>query len=78
MIEVAIALDLKSDSSISDYKKDLQRRICGEQRHQPDLGFLLGNGLLGQADLDWARKVAAVNERTGRTEAVLEPQRNEA
>jgi hypothetical protein len=83
MIEVAIALDLKSDSSISDYKKELQRRIWGEQRHQRDLAeFLLGNGLLGQADLDRARKVAAVNERTGRTEAARERlryrQRNKA
>jgi hypothetical protein len=73
MIEVAIALDLKSEGAVSDYKKELQRRIWGEQRHQRDLAeFLLGNGLLGQADLDRARKVAAVNERTGRTEAAWE------
>lgn len=83
MIEVAIALDLKSEGAISDYKKELQRRIWGEQRHQRDLAeFLLGNGLLGQADLDRARKVAAVNERTGRTEAARERlryrQRNKA
>ncbi|MEP7023374.1 MAG: hypothetical protein ABJB47_06075 [Actinomycetota bacterium] len=83
MVEVAIALDLKSEGSISDYKKELQRRIWGEQRHQRDLAeFLLGHGLLGQADLDRARKVAAVNEQTGRTEAARERlryrQRNKA
>jgi hypothetical protein len=29
MIEVAIALDLKSEGTVSDYKKELQRRIWG-------------------------------------------------
>jgi hypothetical protein len=69
MIDVAIALDLRGEGTVSDYKKELQRRIWNEQRHQRDLAeFLLGNGLLGPADLERAMKAAAVNERSGRAE----------
>lgn len=69
MIDVAIALDLRGEGTVSDYKKELQRRIWNEQRHQRDLAeFLLGNGLLGAADLERAMKAAAVNERSGRAE----------
>lgn len=73
MIDVAIALDLRGEGTVSDYKKELQRRIWNEQRHQRDLAeFLLANGLLSQADLERAMKAAAVNERTGKTEAARE------
>jgi hypothetical protein len=69
MINVAIALDLSGEGAVSDYKKELQRRIWNEQRHQRELPeFLLANGLIGQADLERARQVALDNERTGRTE----------
>jgi hypothetical protein len=69
MVEVAIALDLSGEGAVSDYKKELQRRIWNEQRHQRELPeFLLANALIGQADLDRANKVAVANERTGKTE----------
>jgi hypothetical protein len=69
MMDVAIALDLSGDGAVSDYKKELQRRIWNEQRHQRELPeFLLANGLIGPADLDQAKKLAVENERTGRTE----------
>jgi hypothetical protein len=70
MIEVAIALDLRGEGAVSDYKKELQRRIWNEQRHQRELAdFLLSGGLLGQADLERALAAAAANERSGRTDA---------
>jgi hypothetical protein len=69
MTEVAIALDLSGEGAVSDYKKELQRRIWNEQRHQRELPeFLLANGLISPADLDRAKKLAVVNERTGKTE----------
>ena len=69
MVEVAIALDLNGEGTVSDYKKELQRRIWNEQRHQRDLaGFLLANGLIGPAELDLANRAAAANERSGRSE----------
>ncbi len=69
MTEVAIALDLSGDGAVSDYKKELQRRIWNEQRHQRELPeFLLANGLIGAADLERAKKLAVDNERSGRTE----------
>jgi hypothetical protein len=69
MAEVAIALDLNGEGTVSDYKKELQRRIWNEQRHQRDLaGFLLANGLIGPAELDRANRAAAANERSGRSE----------
>jgi len=69
MIEVAIALDLSGEGAISDYKKELQRRIWNEQRHQRELPeFLLANALISQADLERAKKLAVANERAGKTE----------
>ena len=69
MTEVAIALDLSGEGAVSDYKKELQRRIWNEQRHQRELPeFLLANSLIGQADLQQAEKLAADNERSGKTE----------
>jgi hypothetical protein len=69
MMDVAIALDLSGDGAVSDYKKELQRRIWNEQRHQRELPeFLLANGLIGTADLERAKKLAVDNEHTGRTE----------
>ncbi len=68
MLDVAIALDLSSEGSVSEYKKELQRRIWDGQGHQRELGkFLLMNGLLGPADLAGALDLAAKNEASGRT-----------
>ena len=73
MIEVAVALDLRGEGAISDYKKELQRRIWNEQRHQRELAeFLIANGLLGPADLERAMRAAVANERSGRAEAARE------
>jgi hypothetical protein len=70
MIEVAIALNLTGDGTVSDYKKELQRLIWGEQGHARELAeFLLANGLITKADLDLAEKVAAANEASGKAEA---------
>jgi hypothetical protein len=69
MTEVAIALDLSGEGAVSDYKKELQRRIWNEQRHQREIPeFLLANSLIGQADLQQAEKLAVDNERSGKTE----------
>jgi hypothetical protein len=69
MIDVAVALDLRAEGTVSDYKKELQRRIWNEQRHQRELAeFLLANSLLSQADLDRAIQEAAANERSGKAE----------
>ena len=73
MVEVAIALDLSGEGTVSDYKKELQRRIWKEQHHQRDLAeFLISHALIGQADLERAKKVAIVNERNGKTERAKE------
>jgi hypothetical protein len=73
MIEVAVALDLSGEGAISDYKKELQRRIWGEQRHQREIPeFLLANGLIGQADLEQAMKAAVANERSGKAATARE------
>jgi hypothetical protein len=70
MIEVAIALDLSGEGTVSDYKKELQRLIWREQGHARELAeFLLANGLITKADLDLAGKVAATNEAGGKAEA---------
>jgi hypothetical protein len=67
MDSVAVALDLNK-GAVSEYKKELQRRIWNEQGHQRELGeFLLANGLISQADLDGALAAAADNEAAGRT-----------
>jgi hypothetical protein len=69
MTDVAIALDLSGEGAVSDYKKELQRRIWSEQRHQRELPeFLLANSLISQADLDQAKELAVLNERSGKTE----------
>jgi hypothetical protein len=68
IIEVAIALDLSSESSVSEYKKELQRRIWGEQGHQRELSrFLLVNDLITMADLHEAREIAAARQSAGYT-----------
>jgi hypothetical protein len=73
MIEVAIALDLSSEGTIGEFKKELQRRIWNEQHHQRQLAqFLLANGLIGRPDLDRALRVAAANEASGRTRVARE------
>jgi hypothetical protein len=73
MVEVAIALDLNGEGTVSDYKKELQRRIWNEQRHQRDLAeFLLANGLISAADLDRANQAAVANERNGRSQTARE------
>jgi hypothetical protein len=73
MIDVAVALDLRGDGAVSDYKKELQRRIWNEQRHQRELPeFLLANGLLSQPDLERAMRAAAANERSGKTSTARE------
>jgi hypothetical protein len=66
MTDVVIALNLSGEGAVSDYKKLLQGLIWSERGHARDLaGFLLANGLLTPADLDEARKTAALNERNG-------------
>jgi hypothetical protein len=70
MLEVVVALDLSSEGAVSEYKKELQRRIWREQGHQRELGhFLLTNGLIGALELNRAVQLAADNEATGRTDA---------
>jgi hypothetical protein len=73
MIEVAIALDLSSEGTVGEFKKELQRRIWNEQHHQRELaGFLLANGLIGRPDLDSALRMAAANKASGRTKIARE------
>lgn len=73
LIDVAIALDLSSEGTIGEFKKELQRRIWNEQHHQRQLAqFLLANGLIGRPDLDRALRVAAANEASGRTKLARE------
>lgn len=73
MIDVAIALDLSSEGTVGEFKKELQRRIWNEQHHQRQLAqFLLANGLIGRPDLDRAIRVAAANEASGRTRLARE------
>jgi hypothetical protein len=73
LIDVAIALDLSSEGTIGEFKKELQRRIWNEQHHQRQLAqFLLANGLIGRPDLDRALRVAAANEASGRTRIARE------
>jgi hypothetical protein len=69
MIDVVVALDLRGEGAISDYKKLLQGFIWKERGHPRELAeFLLANGLLTRADLAQARKLALDNERSGRCE----------
>jgi len=69
MLEVAVALNLNSSTTIADYKKELQRLIWGEPSgHQRELAeFLLNSELLDHAALNRAQQLAQVNERTDRT-----------
>jgi hypothetical protein len=57
ILEVAVDLNLPSDSSVSEYKKELQRCIWGTAGgHQRELAeYLLNNGLIGPIELDRAR-----------------------
>lgn len=76
MTSVAIALDLNGEATVSEYKRELQHRIWGETGHHRELGeFLLVNGLIGQADLERAIRVAQANEASGRAEAARERMR---
>jgi hypothetical protein len=73
MMDVAIALDLSSEGSVGEFKKELQRRIWNEQHHQRQLAqFLLANGFIGRPDLERALRVAAANEASGRTKVARE------
>jgi hypothetical protein len=72
MDSVAVALDLNK-GAVSEYKKELQRRIWNEQGHQRELGeFLLVNGLIGQGELRQALDAAAANEASGRSRVARE------
>lgn len=69
MMDVVVALDLSGEGAVSDYKKLLQGLIWKEAGHQRELAeFLLRGSLLTVADLQQARKVAADNEQSGRSE----------
>ncbi|HET7012635.1 MAG TPA: hypothetical protein VFI65_01920 [Streptosporangiaceae bacterium] len=71
--DVAVALDLTAEAAVSEYKKELQRRIWNEQGHQRELGeFLLAHNLIGLAELNRACQIAAVNEVSGRSEQARE------
>jgi hypothetical protein len=69
---VVVALNLNK-GAVSEYKKELQRRIWNEPGHQRELGeFLLGNGLIGPAELERALAAAAANEAAGKTRVAQE------
>lgn len=69
MTDVVVALDLSGEGAVSDYKKLLQGFIWSERGHPRELPeFLLSHGLLTHADLHAARRAAADNERSGRSE----------
>jgi hypothetical protein len=67
MLDVAIALDLNSEGSVSEFKRELQRRIWGHGgRHQRDLAeFLLNNQLITLADLTRAEALVLQRDRLG-------------
>jgi len=66
-LALAAALDLAGEAAVSEYKKELQRLIWGENGHQHELAqFLIAHGLIGRADLDRANQVAADNRREGK------------
>jgi hypothetical protein len=68
MSDVATALDLAGEAAVSEYKKELQRLIWGEQGHQHELAqFLIAHGLIDRADLDRANQIAADNRREGKS-----------
>jgi len=73
MNDVATALDLAGEAAISDYKKELQRLIWGEQGHQHELAqFLIAHDLINRAALDRANQIAADNRREGKDEQARE------
>jgi hypothetical protein len=73
MSDVATALDLAGEAAISDYKKELQRLIWGEQGHQHELAqFLIAHDLINRAALERANKIASDNRREGRNEQARE------
>jgi hypothetical protein len=73
MSDVATALDLAGEAAVSDYKKELQRLIWGEQGHQQELAqFLITHNLISRADLDQARQIAADNQREGKDKQARE------
>jgi hypothetical protein len=73
MHDVVIALNLTNEGAVSEYKKELQRRIWNEQGHQRELArFLLANGLIRHSDLARALKIAADNEASGRASQARE------
>jgi hypothetical protein len=73
MSDVAAALDLAGEAAVSEYKKELQRLIWGEQGHQHELAqFLIAHGLIDRADLDRAKQIAADNRREGKDEQARE------
>jgi hypothetical protein len=67
IIEVAVDLNLPSDSSVSEYKKELQRCIWGTTGgHQRELAeYLLNNGLISPIELDRAQDLARRNAAAG-------------
>jgi len=73
MSDVATALDLAGEAAVSDYKRELQRLIWGEQGHQQELAqFLIAHNLINRADLDRANQIAVDNQREGRDEQARE------
>jgi hypothetical protein len=69
MLDVAVALDLNGEGSVSEFKRELQRRIWGQGgRHQRDLAeFLLNNQLITLADLTRAEALVMQRDRLGLT-----------
>lgn len=73
MSDVATALDLAGEAAVSEYKKELQRLIWGEQGHQHELAqFLITHDLINRAALDRANQIAADNRREGKDEQARE------
>jgi hypothetical protein len=72
MIDVAAALDLTNQTTIADYKKELQRLIwdrpAGHQRALAE--FLINSGLIDHLVLRRAEQLAQANERTGKAAEV--------
>jgi len=69
MLEVAVALNLTNQTTIADYKKELQKLIWNQpSRHQRELPeFLINSCLIDYSVLNRALQLALANERTGKT-----------
>jgi hypothetical protein len=67
IVEVAVDLNLPSDSSVSEYKKELQRCIWGTAGgHQRELAeYLLNHGLISPIELQKAKDLARRNAEAG-------------